>query len=124
LSNLCVFQSNKMCQQQFPIYIPFFMKHLLGRNSIEIIFTFCLKYLNVVSNVFRFFISLIIDLSIHSRDPSMNHCQKKIRLGITLEMNGLIQVVTRAYYIPELKNKLLSIGQLQQKNLTIVFKRI
>jgi len=39
-------------------------------------------------------------------------------------MNGLIQVVTRAYYIPELKNKLLSIGQLQQKNLTIVFKRI
>ncbi|GAU16794.1 hypothetical protein TSUD_200370 [Trifolium subterraneum] len=47
------------------------------------------------------------------------------RLGrgnVKLHVNGKIQVITSVYYIPELKNNLLSIGQLQMKNLTFVFK--
>jgi transposase InsO family protein len=43
--------------------------------------------------------------------------------NVKLQVNGLTQVITAVYYIPELKNNLLSIGQLQQKDLTIVFKR-
>jgi hypothetical protein len=43
--------------------------------------------------------------------------------NVKLQVNGLTQVITTVYYIPELKNNLLSIGQLQQKDLTIVFKR-
>jgi hypothetical protein len=44
------------------------------------------------------------------------------RGNVKLQMNGMVQVVTSVYYIPELKNNLLSIGQLQQKNITVVFK--
>ncbi|KAK2426825.1 hypothetical protein QL285_025456 [Trifolium repens] len=42
--------------------------------------------------------------------------------NVKLQMNGMTQVVTGVYYIPELKNNLLSIGQLQQKQVTVVFK--
>ena len=31
--------------------------------------------------------------------------------------NGIIHVITHVYYVPELKNNLLSIGQLQEKGL-------
>jgi hypothetical protein len=34
----------------------------------------------------------------------------------------VIQGVSDVYYIPDLKNNLLSIGQLQEKNLTVVFQ--
>ncbi|GAU47154.1 hypothetical protein TSUD_287370 [Trifolium subterraneum] len=37
------------------------------------------------------------------------------------EMVKLVQVITEVYYLPGLQNSLLTIGQLQQKNLTIVF---
>jgi transposase InsO family protein len=43
--------------------------------------------------------------------------------NVKLQLNGLTQVITAVYYIPDLKNNLLSIGQLQQRDLTIVFKR-
>jgi hypothetical protein len=40
---------------------------------------------------------------------------------LKLWIGGMIQVITNVYYLPGLRNNLLSIGQLQQKNLTIVF---
>jgi hypothetical protein len=42
--------------------------------------------------------------------------------NVKLQLNGMIQVITGVYYIPELKNNLLSISQLQQKQITVVFK--
>ncbi|GAU51028.1 hypothetical protein TSUD_291040 [Trifolium subterraneum] len=42
--------------------------------------------------------------------------------NVKLQMNGITQIITAVYYIPELKNNLLSIGQLQKKDLTFVFK--
>ncbi|CAJ2637623.1 unnamed protein product [Trifolium pratense] len=42
--------------------------------------------------------------------------------NLKLYIQGYVQVLTNVYYLPGLKNNLLSIGQLQQKNLTIVFK--
>jgi hypothetical protein len=42
---------------------------------------------------------------------------------VNFQLNGITQVITAVYYIPDLKNNLLSIGQLQQRDLTIVFKK-
>ncbi|CAJ2655081.1 unnamed protein product [Trifolium pratense] len=42
--------------------------------------------------------------------------------NVKLRIGGITQVITNVYYIPELKNNLLSIGQLQEKGLTVVFK--
>ncbi|CAJ2641499.1 unnamed protein product [Trifolium pratense] len=42
--------------------------------------------------------------------------------NLKLCINGITQIITNVYYIPGLKNNLLSIGQLQQKGLTIIFK--
>lgn len=41
--------------------------------------------------------------------------------NLRLEINGINQVITSAYYVPGLKNNLLSIGQLQQRGLKITF---
>jgi len=41
---------------------------------------------------------------------------------IRFEVEGIIQVLTDVYYVPNLTNNLLSIGQLQEKNLTIMIK--
>lgn len=41
---------------------------------------------------------------------------------IRFEVEGMIQVITDVYYIPNLTNNLLSIGQLQEKNLTVLIK--
>ncbi|CAJ2634874.1 unnamed protein product [Trifolium pratense] len=41
--------------------------------------------------------------------------------NLKLQIGGITQVITEVYYLPGLKNNLLSIGQLQQKNLTIIF---
>ena len=40
--------------------------------------------------------------------------------NIRLEFNGTTQVVTDVYYVPALKNNLLSIGQLQERGLAIL----
>lgn len=42
--------------------------------------------------------------------------------NIKLEVDGLTQVISDVYYVPELTNNLLSIGQLQEKNLAILIQ--
>ncbi|CAB4283374.1 unnamed protein product [Prunus armeniaca] len=42
--------------------------------------------------------------------------------NIRLRVNGVDQIITGVFYVPKLKNNLLSIGQLLQKGLTIVFQ--
>lgn len=44
------------------------------------------------------------------------------RGDVRLQVNGEIQVISSVYYIPDLKNNLLSIGQIQEKGMTIVIK--
>jgi hypothetical protein len=44
------------------------------------------------------------------------------RGNVMMCINGRIHVITSVFYIPGLKTNLLSIGQIQQKNVTIVFK--
>ena len=42
--------------------------------------------------------------------------------SIKLRVNGTSHVITEVFYCPELKNNLLSIGQLQEQNLAILIK--
>ncbi|XP_068319697.1 uncharacterized protein [Pyrus communis] len=42
--------------------------------------------------------------------------------NIRMEVNGIMQVITGVFYVPDLKNNLLSIGQLQEKGLAIFIK--
>ncbi|GAU18821.1 hypothetical protein TSUD_228110 [Trifolium subterraneum] len=42
--------------------------------------------------------------------------------NLKLHIEGYTQVFTNVYYFPGLKNNLLSIGQLQEKNLTVIFR--
>jgi transposase InsO family protein len=42
--------------------------------------------------------------------------------NIKLEVDGLIQVISDVYFVPELRNNLLSIGQLQEKKLAILIQ--
>ncbi|RVW97635.1 Retrovirus-related Pol polyprotein from transposon TNT 1-94 [Vitis vinifera] len=42
--------------------------------------------------------------------------------NVRLKVNEMTQIITRVFYVPELKNNLLSIGQLQEKRLTILFQ--
>ncbi|CAJ2635107.1 unnamed protein product [Trifolium pratense] len=42
--------------------------------------------------------------------------------NVKLNIEGRIHVITDVYYLPGLGNNLLSIGQLQQKGITIIFK--
>ena len=44
------------------------------------------------------------------------------RGSVRMEVEGVTQIITQVYYIPELKNNLLSIGQLQEKGLAILIK--
>lgn len=44
------------------------------------------------------------------------------RGSVKMEVEGMTQVITHVYYIPELKNNLLSIGQLQEKGLAILIQ--
>ena len=39
---------------------------------------------------------------------------------VRMEVKGVIQVITQVYYISELKNNLLGIGQLQEKGIAIL----
>lgn len=43
--------------------------------------------------------------------------------NVRLQVNGLIQIITRVFYVPELKNNLLSIRQLQENELIILFQK-
>jgi len=42
--------------------------------------------------------------------------------NVKLNVNGVTHVIQDVFYVPELKNNLLSIGQLQEKGLPIMFK--
>ncbi|KAJ8773199.1 hypothetical protein K2173_028376 [Erythroxylum novogranatense] len=42
--------------------------------------------------------------------------------NVRLQINGMTQIITGVFYVPELKNNLLSIGQLQEKGLAILFQ--
>ena len=42
--------------------------------------------------------------------------------NVRLQVNGIVQIITRVFYVSELKNNLLSIGQLQEIGLTILFQ--
>ena len=44
------------------------------------------------------------------------------KVNIRLQVDGMVQKITGVFYIPELKNNLLSIGQLQEKGLAILFQ--
>jgi len=41
--------------------------------------------------------------------------------NVRLQVNGNFQIITGVFYVPDLKNNLLSIGQLQEKGLEILF---
>ncbi|KAJ9563755.1 hypothetical protein OSB04_008915 [Centaurea solstitialis] len=41
---------------------------------------------------------------------------------VRLEVNGLAQVISDVFYIPELKNNLLSVGQLQERGLAVLIQ--
>nr|GFC26723.1 putative RNA-directed DNA polymerase [Tanacetum cinerariifolium] len=43
--------------------------------------------------------------------------------SVKLFLNGATYVINDVYYVPDLKNNLLSIGQLQQKGLSFLFKQ-
>ena len=42
--------------------------------------------------------------------------------SVRLQVNGLVHVITEVFYVPELKNNLLSIGQLQERGLAILIQ--
>ena len=42
------------------------------------------------------------------------------RGDVRLQLNGVTHIITKVFYVPELKNNLLSIGQLQEKGLVIL----
>jgi hypothetical protein len=42
--------------------------------------------------------------------------------NVKLKMNGLTHVVSDVFFVPDLKTNLLSIGQLQDKGLTILIQ--
>ncbi|GMP96106.1 hypothetical protein CsSME_00044899 [Camellia sinensis var. sinensis] len=42
--------------------------------------------------------------------------------NVRLQVNGKAQIITRVFYVPQLKNNLLSLGQLQEMGLTILFQ--
>jgi hypothetical protein len=44
--------------------------------------------------------------------------------NIRLQVGGMTQVITEVYFAPELKNNLLSVGQLQEKGLTILIQKV
>lgn len=43
--------------------------------------------------------------------------------NIRMQVNGFTQVISEVYYIPELKNNLLSMGQLQEKGVAILIQQ-
>jgi len=42
--------------------------------------------------------------------------------NVQLQINNQIQVLTEVFYVPDLKNNLLSVGQLQEKGLVVLIQ--
>ncbi|KAA8536912.1 hypothetical protein F0562_029390 [Nyssa sinensis] len=63
-----------------------------------------------------------------------NNFREKVKLGndtsltvqgkgnVQMEINGIVQVIIEVFFVPELKNDLLSIGQLQEKGLSVLMQ--
>nr|KYP53714.1 Copia protein [Cajanus cajan] len=45
------------------------------------------------------------------------------KANIRLKIDGIISIISGVFYVPELKNNLLSLGQLQEKGLSILFQQ-
>lgn len=43
--------------------------------------------------------------------------------NIRMDVKGIMQIITGVFYVPELKNNLLSIGQLQEKGLAVLMQQ-
>jgi hypothetical protein len=41
---------------------------------------------------------------------------------IRFEVNGIVFVIPEVFYVPDLKNNLLSLGQLQEKGMTVLIQ--
>ena len=41
---------------------------------------------------------------------------------VRMEVNGIVLMITGVFYVPDLKNNLLSIGQLQEKGMTVLIQ--
>lgn len=44
--------------------------------------------------------------------------------NIQMEINGIMQVITKVFFVPKLTNNLLSIGQLHEKGLAVLMQHI
>jgi len=42
--------------------------------------------------------------------------------NVRLEVNGIIMIITGVFYVPDLRNNLLSSGKLQAKGVTFLFQ--
>lgn len=42
---------------------------------------------------------------------------------VRMMLDGIAYTISEVYYIPELKNNLLSLGQLQEKHITIIIRK-
>ena len=67
-----------------------------------------------------------LDLNENFRDSvKLGNNSSMVVIGkgnIRLQVNGTTQIITEVFYVPELKSNLLSIGQLQEKGLTVLFQ--
>lgn len=44
------------------------------------------------------------------------------KANVRLQVNGILQIITEVFYVLELRNNLLSIGQFQEKGLAVLFQ--
>jgi len=42
--------------------------------------------------------------------------------SVRMQVGGVTQIISNVYFVPELKNNLLSLGQLQERGLTILIQ--
>ncbi|KAL0420698.1 UNVERIFIED_CONTAM: hypothetical protein Slati_3092700 [Sesamum latifolium] len=42
--------------------------------------------------------------------------------NVRLKVNDMVQIITGVFYVPQLRNNLLSVGQLQEKGLSFLFQ--
>nr|GEV70124.1 hypothetical protein [Tanacetum cinerariifolium] len=71
---------------------------------------------------------LLLMAYIESRGASIEELGNDSRINVTgrgnvrMKVNGITQVITSVYCIPELKTNLLSVGQLQEKGLSVLIQ--
>lgn len=68
------------------------------------------------------FIKFDKDFHQHVKLVNDRRMQVEGKGNLRLEINNTMQVISSVYYVPRLKNNLMSVGQLQQKRLRIVIE--